>query len=117
MKKVLLFLFGALIIAQGASYAASGTSETASILNSLKNAVIKDVSDAVTTTATGAINQVKLINCKNQLAQKKQELKDLEASNTNAIIKFFKRYSINKKIRELEAEIAELEKSTTSTSK
>ena len=115
MKKTLLLLFSALIIATGASFAASTTSETAGILNSLKNAVIQDVTNTVTASATSAINQVKLINYKNQLAQKQQELKDLEASNTNAFIKIFKRYSINKKIKELENNIAELEKTSTST--
>ena len=114
MKKALLFLFGTLIIAQGVNYAA--TSETASVFQSFKNAIISDVTNVVQTSATNAVNQVKLINYKNQLAQKQQELKDLEASNTNAFIKIFKRYSINKKIRELEADIAALEKTSATSS-
>ena len=56
------------------------------------------------------MNSVKLANCKSQLEKKKQKLEDLEASSTNTIVKFFKRHSLKKEIRDLEAEIEELEK-------
>ena len=41
-------------------------------------------------TAESAINTVKISTYKSQLEQKKQELQELEESNTNAFVKFFK---------------------------
>ena len=111
MKKSLLFLFALLIFQTGISYGAA--SETSNIFTTLKNAIIKDVTDAVTNTvttaATNTLNAVKLKEYKSQLAQKKQELADLEASNKNFIVKFFKRRKINREIRDLEEQIKALE--------
>ena len=105
MKKSLLVLFSVLLIFQGGmSYGA--TSEESGIFSTLKNAIIKDVESTVqstvTTAATKALNTVKL-------AQKKQELADLEASNKNFIAKFFERRKINREIRNIEKEIKGLE--------
>ena len=111
MKKILLTLFALLLISQcGISCKAA---ETTNIFTSLKNAIIKDVQDTVTSTvnstlttaANKALNVVKLNQYKQQLAQKQQELADLEASNKNFIVKFFKRRSINKEIKDLEIKI------------
>ena len=112
MKKSLLILFGALLIFQGGlSYGA--TSEGTGIFTTLKNAIIRDVESTVqstvTTAATRAMNLVKLQQYKQELAQKKQELADLEASKKNFIVKFFQRRRINREINDLEEKIRELE--------
>lgn len=111
MKKILLVLFGALLIFQG-SMSCSAT-ESTGFFSALKNAIIKDVEDSVTAGATTAanrvLNTVKLKQYKQQLAQKKQDLADLEASNTNFFVKFFKKRRLNNEIRDLEAKIKELE--------
>ncbi|MBR1616831.1 hypothetical protein IJ670_01635 [bacterium] len=114
MKKTLITLFAGILLFQGGLTFAA-TSETASLFSGLKDAIVKDVQNVVTTNAQNAINAVQLSNYKKQLATKKQELKDLEASNTNAFIKYFKRISLNRKIAELEANIAALEKPVSST--
>ena len=112
MKKSLLILFGALLIFQGGlSYGATG--EVTGIFQSLKNAIFKDVENAVQSTvtaaATKALNQVKLAQYKQQLEQKKQELAELEASKKNFIVKFFQRRKINREIKDLEEKIKALE--------
>ena len=108
MKKYLLILFTALFIAQGSVFADT-TSEAANLLNSLKNAVVQDVKNTVSTTLNKGVNVIKIANYKSQLEQKKQELKELEESNTNFFVKFFKRISINRQINQLEADIKTLE--------
>lgn len=111
MKKSLLVLFVAFLIVQnGISYAAN---ESTSIFTTLKNAIIKDVESTVqstvTTAATKAMNQVKLVQYKQQLQQKKQELAELEASNKNFFVKFFQRRRLNREITDLEDKIKALE--------
>ena len=112
MKKTLLVLFGALLIFQGGLTCSAA--ESTGFFAAIKNAIIKDVQDTVTSTATTAanrvLNTVKLNQYKQQLAQKKQDLADLEASNTNFFVKFFKRRKLNNEIRDLEEKIKELEK-------
>ena len=111
MKKTLLILFGALLIFQGSMTCTAA--ESTGFFSALKNAVIKDVQDTVdstvTTAANRALNTVRLNQYKQQLAQKKQELKDLEASDINWFSKFFKRRRLNREISELEAKIKALE--------
>ena len=111
MKKILLIMFAVLLVFHGGmSYAAD---ESTSIFSSLKNAIIKDVqqtvNSTVTTAANKAINLVKINQYKQQIAQKEQEIADLEASNTFFIAKFFKKRKLNREIRELENKIKELE--------
>ena len=112
MKKSLLILFGAILIIQGSSIA--NGAESNGIFSTLKNAIIKDVQDTVnstiTTTANSALDKVKLSQYKQELQQKKNELADLEASKTNAFVKFFKKRRLNKDIEELENQIKALEK-------
>ena len=112
MKKILVVLFGALMIFQSGLTCCAA--ESGGFFATLKNAIIKDVQDTVTNTATAAanrvLNTVKLNQYKQELAQKKQDLADLEASKTNFIVKFFKRRKLNNEISELEAKIKELEK-------
>lgn len=111
MKKILLIMFAALLVFQGGmSYAAE---ESTGIFSTLKNAIIKDVQETVSSTVTTAANKaidiVKINQYKQQIAQKKQELADLEESNTFFIVKFFKKRKINREIRALENKIKELE--------
>ncbi len=111
MKKILLTLFAGLFIFQcGLSCCAE---ESTSFFTTLKNVIIRDVQDTVnstiTTAANRAVNTVKIVQYKQQLEQKKQELADLEASNKNFIVKFFERRKINKEIREIEDTIKSLQ--------
>lgn len=106
MKKVLLAIFSIAIIAQsGLCATTTAQPTTADILKDLKNAVISDVTNSVTTN----VNNIKLATYKTQLEQKKQELKEVEKSSSPAIIKYFKRARINSKIAELEANIKLIE--------
>ena len=111
MKKILLVLVGALLIFQGAM--SCEATEFNNIFSSFKNAIIKDVQDTVSSTVTTAANRaidlVKLNQYKQQLAQKKQELADLEASNINFISKFFRRRTLKNEIKNLEYQIKKLE--------
>lgn len=111
MKKILLIMFTALLVFHGGmSYAADNST---GIFSSLKNAIIKDIQDTVSTTVTNAANKaidiVKINQYKQQIAQKKQELADLEESNTFCIVKFFKKRKLNREIKSLENKIKELE--------
>ena len=106
MKKILLFLFINLIIAQG-SLCIAETSTSQSIFSNLKDAIVKDVTNSVTT----SVNNVKLANYKTQLEEKKKELEEVENSDSLAIIKYFKKASINQKISDLEAKIEAIEES------
>ena len=118
MKKTLVLLFGLLILSTNAFAAESATTAaTQSIFETMKNAIIQDVSNTVQNVATSALNQVKLVNDKTQLEKKKKELEELEASNTFFLVKIYKRIKLNSDIDKLEKEIAELEKSTTTTTK
>ena len=110
MKKIVLTLFAGLLILQGAM--SCSAEETTGFFTTLKNAIVKDVQDTVTSTVTSAANKtlnlVKINQYKQQLEQKKQELAELEASHKNFISKFFTRRKINKEIREIEAQIVAL---------
>lgn len=103
MKKGLFLLLAMAIISQ-AGYCAE--SSTVSVLNELKNAVVNDITSTVTT----GVNNVKIATYKVQLEQKKKELEEVEKSDTFFIIKYFRAVSIRSKIRQLEQDIAELEK-------
>ena len=113
MKKTLLILFGALLVFQAGISYADTASETTSIFQSLKNAIIKDVQNTVQTTVTNAankvLNQAKLAQYKQELEQKKKELAELEASKKNFIVKFFQRRKLKKDIQTLEDAIKALE--------
>ena len=110
MKKIILTLFAGLFILQGAM--SCSAEETTGFFTTLKNAIVKDVQDTVTTTVTTAANKtlniVKINQYKQQLEQKKQELSEMEASHRNFIYKFFQRRRINNEIREIEAQIRAL---------
>ena len=110
MKKIILTLFAGLFILQGAM--SCSAEETTGFFTTLKNAIVKDVQDTVTTTVTTAANKtlniVKINQYKQQLEQKKQELAEMEASHRNFIYKFFQRRRINNEIREIEAQIRAL---------
>ena len=110
MKKIVLTLFAGLLILQGAM--SCSAEETTGFFTNLKNAIIKDVQDTVTSTVTSVANKtlniVKINEYKQQLEQKKQELADLEASKKNFISKFFQRRKIYKEIRDIEAQIVAL---------
>lgn len=111
MKKSLLVLFAAILFL--GNNLAGSAAESTGILSTLKDAIIKDVSNtvqsSVTTAATKALNAVKLAQYKQQLEQKKQELADLEESNINFFSKFFKRIKLNREINNLEEKIKALE--------
>ncbi len=101
MKKFLLAALSLLVMAQCGLCAATNAPATESVLKDLKNAIVTDV--------TTNVNNVKLASYKAQLAQKQQELKEVNESSGFAIIKYFKRERINNKIIELEAKIAQIE--------
>ena len=107
MKKVLLLI--SIFMLMCTSFSVAATTQTENVLNSLKNAVVQDVQNTVSSVATKAINKVKIVQYKAQLEQKKKELAELEASNTNFIVKFFKRIKLNREITKLENQIKELE--------
>lgn len=111
MKKILLILVAALLIFHGAM--SCEATEYNNIFSTFKNAIIKDVQDTVSSTVTTAANRaidlVKLNQYKQQLAQKQQELADLEASNINFISKFFRRRTLKNEIKNLEYQIKKLE--------
>ena len=104
MKKI-LFLLLTMAILSPIGY--STESATSTVLNDIKNAVVKDISDTVTTN----VNNVKLAAYKAQLEQKKKELQELENSSTFFIIKYFKEISLRAKISDLEMKIKEIEDS------
>ena len=111
MKKGLLLLMVSMIIGTQAGFCETATtpvatSNTASVVSEIKQAIVTDVQN----TLTSSVNNVKLNAYKNQLAQKKAELDEVENSNTFALIKVIRKILINNKISELEANIAALEK-------
>ena len=111
MKKILLIICASILVFQGGmSYAAD---EASGIFSSLKNAIIKDIQETVSSTVNNATNKaidiVRINQYKLQIAQKQQELADLEESNTFCIVKFFKKRKLNREINALENKIKELE--------
>jgi hypothetical protein len=102
MKKILFLSLAMAILSQG-GYCAE--SNTATILNDIKNAVVQDITDTVTTN----VNSVKLAAYKAELEQRKKELEEVEKSSTFFIVKYFREASLKAKIAQLEANIKELE--------
>ncbi len=104
MKKTFLLITSLLIIVHGGlCYATTDSGQ--SIFSGLKDAIVSDVSSTV----TSGVNSIKLTTYQTQLAQKQQELEELEASSKNVFVKYFKKVSLNRNISELEAKIKELE--------
>jgi len=111
MKKFLLAVLSVFILAQyGICAETTAAPTTAELLQSLKNAVVTDITNTVTTN----VNNVKLASYKTQLEQKQQELQEVENSSGFAIVKYFKKASINRKISELEANIKAIEEQESS---
>ena len=110
MKKLSILLFALLTLSINVFAAQSATTNAAqSIFQTMKNAVIQDVSNKVQDVANNMLNQVKLAKDKAQLEQKKKELEELENSNTFFLVKIYKKIKLNNEVSKLEKEIKELE--------
>ena len=114
MKKILT-IFAILFVASAGAYSAETFGQntaqaTQNIFNQMHDAILKDVQNTVDNTVNIGVNGLKLASYKAELAQKKQELKQVEASNDNFLSKSCKKIKLNQEIRDLEHKIADLEK-------
>ena len=114
MKKILAILALLLIFSTGTnaseSFGQNTAQATQNIITQMRDAINKDVQNTIDNTVNVGVNSLKLASYKAELAQKKNELKQIEASNDNFLTKSYQKIKIKQEIRDLEHKIAELEK-------
>ncbi len=114
MKRILtilalLFVFSTAVYSVE-SFGQNTVKTTQSIFTQMGNAIYKDVQNTIDNTVNAGVNTLKLASYKAELAQKKNELNQLETSKDNFFLKTYKRIKLKHQIKDLEHKIADLEK-------
>lgn len=114
MKKILSIIAIFFVISTGVNasetFGQNTAQATQSIITQMRDAINKDIQNSVDSAVNAGVNGLKLASYKAELAQKKNELKLLEASNDNFISKSYQKFKLKQEIKDLEKKIAELEK-------
>ena len=111
MKKFLIYVFTILIVAQSQTIASDTI--TAGMKQSVFATILETITGKINTpsnsVASGMVNNVKLTAYKKQLELKRQELQEVESSSAICFVKWYKKYTITKKMNEIQNQIDELE--------
>lgn len=113
MKKIFSVLVIFMISANLSVLASATDSVTAGAKQSVFSTVLETITGKIKTPsnpiAANMVNNVKLNAYKKQLELKQQELQEVDSSSAIFFVKWYKKYTINNKINEIQNQINELE--------